>query len=360
MQQGVNAKPFPIVFFLGWIAYIYNNPCTMKRSWLWLLCIPLFSCAPGSGQKINGVSFVASREEAVSGHVQELLGAHVTHAALMPYAFLPSDEAPTLVFDGERQWFGETARGVSQYVEQLHAKGIKVMVKPQIWIRHGTFTGSFVPSTEAGWEQLETSYEAYILRFAHLAQKEKVDLFCIGTELETFIAHRPEFWEQLITKVRKAYSGPLTYAANWDEYQKVPFWKSLDFIGVDAYFPLSDKAHPSVADLQKGWEPWKKELSDYSQKEDRPILFTEFGYRSICHVADRPWTVERDAHEVDLQGQADALQVLFDTFWNETWFAGGYLWKWFPNSDRITAQDDSFSPQNKPAEKVVRDFYGSH
>jgi hypothetical protein len=61
----------------------------------------------------------------------------------------------------------------------------------------------------------------------------KMELFCFGTELGNAIAKRPQYWSQLIVKIRK-YTGKLTYAANWDDFDKVPFWKELDYIGIDA------------------------------------------------------------------------------------------------------------------------------
>ena len=30
----------------------------------------------------------------------------------------------------------------------------------------------------------------------------------------------------------------------------VTFWDELDFIGIDAYFPLSDKKSPTIEDLE--------------------------------------------------------------------------------------------------------------
>ena len=62
-----------------------------------------------------------------------------------------------------------------------------------------------------------------------------MDLFAVGTELKAFAKKRPEFWKQLIQKVRTVYSGPLTYAANWDEYHEISFWQDLDYIGCLLY-----------------------------------------------------------------------------------------------------------------------------
>jgi hypothetical protein len=54
-----------------------------------------------------------------------------------------------------------------------------------------------------------------------------MELFCFGTELGNAIAKRPQYWSQLIVKIRKIYTGKLTYAANWDDFDKVPFGRNL-------------------------------------------------------------------------------------------------------------------------------------
>jgi hypothetical protein len=48
---------------------------------------------------------------------------------------------------------------------------------------------------------------------------------CFGTELE-FGSQKTQYWMQLIQKIKKVYTGKLTYAANWDDFDKVPFGKS--------------------------------------------------------------------------------------------------------------------------------------
>ena len=38
--------------------------------------------------------------------------------------------------------------------------------------------------------------------------------------------------------------GKLTYAENWDQYHKIPFWGKLDYVGIDVYFSLNQESIP--------------------------------------------------------------------------------------------------------------------
>ncbi|OQD42526.1 glycoside hydrolase [Croceivirga radicis] len=332
----------------------------MRSLGLIFLCI-LFSGCQGQQtveEKINGVSFVATRDAVGPEHLGPVEQLHANYAAIMPFAFIRSVDEPTVIFNRERQWFGETEEGVKQYTKELHSKGIKVMLKPQIWIRNGEFTGEFKPNTEAQWLALEKSYSDFILTFAKVAQESKVDIFCIGTELHRFVENRPEYWHNLVTQVKQQYKGKLTYAANWDEYTKTPFWKDLDYIGIDGYFPLSEEKSPKKEDLVKGWQKWKDQMQKLHVALDKPILFTEFGYRSMDYTAKKPWLVDRNQENVNLDAQALALQVVFDELWKEEWFAGGFIWKWFPHHNEVGGKENNrFTPQNKPAEETIRQHY---
>jgi len=301
---------------------------------------------------------VSSGEEASQQHIDPVLNVQANYAAIMPFGFTSDINSPDLVFDSDRQWFGERREGVEQYIQKMHQNGVSIMVKPQIWISRGAFTGNLKMLTEADWKQFEEAYEAFILLYATLAEETQSDIFCIGTELKVFVNERPEFWSELITKVRHVYHGEITYAANWDEYAKTPFWSRLDYIGVNAYFPLCEEENPSVETLSKGWQPWKAKLKEVSKNKKRPILFTEFGYRSMDFTGKKPWLVDRNQTDVNLEAQARATQVLFDEFWSESWFAGGFVWKWFMQHNEVGGHEDNrFTPQNKPAESVIRKQY---
>ena len=114
----------------------------MRHLGLLILCLLQFSCISQVKEKINGVSFVASREKVGQQHVDEILNINANHAAVMPFGFIREINSPHIIFDTERQWYGETKNGAKQYIEMLQKNGVKVMLKPQIWIWRGEFTGT--------------------------------------------------------------------------------------------------------------------------------------------------------------------------------------------------------------------------
>ncbi len=309
-------------------------------------------------KKINGVSFVASRDKATQEQVKDVLLVNANHAAVMPFGFIRDINSPEIIHNTDRQWFGETKAGAKQYIEVLHKNGVQVMIKPQIWIWKGEFTGTLLMNSEEHWKALEASYDDFILTYAKLAEETQVALFCIGTELERFVEHRPEYWKRLILKIRKVYKGKLTYAANWNEYTKTSFWKELDYIGIDAYFPLSEEKNPTVGQLKEAWQPWKDNIFKLSNTVKRPVLFTEFGYRSIDYTARKPWLADRHEQKVNLGAQVNAKKAIFSEFWTEDWFAGGYVWKWFIDHAKSGGNaNNQFTPQNKPAQEIITEFY---
>lgn len=323
-------------------------------------CLTLASCATDLQvkKKINGVSFVAVREAIGPSQVAPVVGVNAGYASVMPYGFLRSAQSTQIIYNTPRQWFGEREDGVRQYIRELKKNRIRVMVKPHIWIARGTFTGDLEMTTESDWQALEASYLDYVLFYAQLAEEEKAELFCIGTELHRFAQARPEFFRRMIARVREVYKGKLTYAENWDQFQKITFWDDLDLIGVDAYFPLSLQKTPEVNELMNEWDRHKEELEACAYRFGKPILFTEYGYRSTDYNTREPWDSSRSKEGVNLQAQVNALRAMAGVIWKEDWFAGGFLWKWFPFHERAGGEDDNrFTVQNKPAEAVIRELY---
>ncbi len=309
-------------------------------------------------EKINGISLVATGDSLSRNQVKPVVAMHANYIAIMPFGFIKETATPEIVFNRNRQWYGETSEGVAQYIQLLHEHGFEVMMKPQLWIGHGNYTGHMKMPSEAAWKELEASYRDFILEFATVAETSNVAMLCIGTELDQFIQERPEYWNRLIEEIKTVFSGKLTYAANWDEYSRVPFWDQMDFIGVDAYFPVSEEEIPSLSVARAGWQPWKSALQAFSETSKRPILFTEYGYRDITYAGKEPWASHREGVTVNADAQVTLLTSLYEELWLEPWFAGGFLWKWHPTHHRVERwTEGQFSPQKKPAEDVIRSYY---
>lgn len=322
---------------------------------LFLLLIFIQISCNSQHKKINGISFVASGDSINTTHTKPVIKAQGNYVALMPFGFIRKLSSPKIIHNTKRQWFGETEAGLIQYASQFRKNNIKIMVKPQIWVWGGKYTGYIDMDSEENWKTLEDSYTSFIITYAKSAQKLKAEILCIGTELEKFVLKRPKYWQELISKIRKVYKGELTYAANWDEFKRVSFWNELDFIGVDAYFPLSDKKSPTIEELEIGWKPHKQEIIRIQNQYQKKVLFTEYGYRSVDYNAKEPWNYDRNSGEVNLQNQVNGLKVIHQQFWKEEWFAGGFLWKWFYKHDKVGGEKNNmFTPQNKPAEATIR------
>ena len=214
-------------------------------------------------------------------------------------------------------------------IEEAHAQGLKICIKPHLayWRSGFSWRGDITFDTEEKWERFWHDYNAWILELA--AACREADAFVIGTELDKTLHHESR-WRALIADVRKVYTGHITYAANWSDYRRVPFWDALDVIGIQAYFPVSEVADPTGADIRSGWQRIVVELRDYSHEQNRHVLFTELGYNQSYTTAAKPWD-----HHTDDDG-ARAIQEMcwlaaLDAIGEEPRIVGALLWKWFPH-----------------------------
>lgn len=102
----------------------------------------------------------------------------------------------------------------------------------------------------------------------------------------------------------------------------------------------------------------------------KPIVFTEFGYRSSKDAGIRPWEWEPrggtiDSTLISASTQARCYEALFKTFWDEDWILGTFLWKWTPENyakDQIihwrrrSPSPFSFSPKEEGLQ-VLEQWY---
>lgn len=316
--------------------------------------------AEWKGDKIAGVNLEMPSEEIDSTHIIQVQSSNASWVSMIPYAITQRGGAE-VTYHNDGHWWGESIEGTKKCIQMAKSAGFKVMIKPHVWIVDEGWPGKFDAGTEERWKIWETSYRAYILEFATVAEQEQVELFCVGTEYRISVVKRPQFWRKLISEVRAIYSGKVTYAANWDNYERVTFWDDLDFIGIDAYFPLSKAKEPTLKELKEKWIELSETLEAFSIKNDKSILFTEYGVRSMDHSNAGKWG-DYDKVSVNMKNQQRYYQSFFETIWQEEWMKGGFFWKWrlkdIDGGEIGGTKDDDYTPQGKPALKTINDWYG--
>ena len=98
-------------------------------------------------------------------------------------------------------------------------------------------------------------------------------------------------------------------------------------------------------------------------KYNKPILFTELGYRSDNTSTIEPWVWETALNDslsfASNKTQDLAYEALFRELWNKKWFAGMYVWQW-QIRDRSDQPRNAreFTPRFKPAENTIARWYG--
>jgi hypothetical protein len=225
------------------------------------------------------------------------------------------------------------------------------MLKPHLWGRG--FTGDMKFSSDKDFRTWWAGYRGWLLHFARMAELYDVELLALGNELGGLTV-REQAWRELIRDVRRVYRGALTYASHWDgEFERIAFWDELDYIGVNAYFPLAEPGETPRSDSSRV-DGVRSRLAAVAKRFHKPLLFTEVGYSSIDGAAAEPWAENTGA--LDLKIQQQCYEVIFEAFAEEPWFAGTYWWKW-PSHGRGGPYDLSHRPNGKPAMDVLRRWF---
>jgi len=313
-------------------------------------CVLLLSPSPGSVSKTiffqKGVNFTAEwpdryASERCERMLDELRDYGVNAVALVPYGYSRRDQ-PTVRFGGRRIW--ETDESVERLARLAHQRGLKVMLKPQIWVRGG-YPGDLFYPDDADRQEWFAGYRAFVEHYASLAERMRADIFCVGVEFSRMSRYGKE-WRSLIARARELYSGPLVYAANWgEEFETLPFWDALDYIGLNQYYPLPDGLSTGrvVQTVEKVYN-----------KHRRPVIFTEAGFASLEAPHREPW--DESPRRLSPEDQARCYEAVLQAFFRKPWFQGVYWWK-VGTSGFGGPRDGSHTPWRKPAMDVVARWY---
>lgn len=259
-----------------------------------------------------------------------------------------------------------------------HDLHLKIMLKPEIQIADGSSWVNLYPSNLSQWFE---SYSNMLLFYANLSQTLEIDAISIGLELyalTTSDATIPYF-TQVIDSIRDVYTyGKLTYSSLYSkEYKLVPWWNKLDWIGIDAYFPLYNTisiTHDSltVESMIKSWNHWLNVINEWKLSNNDTIgnmslVFTEIGYPSYREASLAPWYGPSDCSGVFAENdtvQEMCYQALFSVLSQSNASVDGVFMFWLDNEGTSDYYPDGrhwpcwWTPRGKPAWKTLSQAFG--
>ncbi len=269
--------------------------------------------------------------------------------------------------DIQNGWNTPDDTSLAAGIDYAHSIGLSVAIKVHIESYTGDWRATINPSDRTTWFQ---KYGDNLFHLGQLGQAHGVEMFIMGTELASMTSTainntNTQNWMSMIARVRAVYNGTLTYDANStnnntdpleNEKQTVGFWSALDVVGLSVYYNLNTNDN-SVASLEAQWDYWNNsDLMAFAHKVNKPLIFTEIGYRSVDNAHLFPWNSGMSGNYNPTE-QSNDFQALFE-YWNKYNYVGGiFIWDWLSQPSGGGVGDTNYTPQHKPALEVIKQWF---
>lgn len=271
------------------------------------------------------------------------------------------DLAPTGIDWSFEARYEDNRAAVLASMRQAHARGLRVLLVPHLWVENGKWRGEINPGDDEAWSVWAAAYRAFLLTWAEVAREGGADMLSVGVELGSWVTgrHAPSFFP-ILNDVRRVYAGPLTYSANWDDVDNTAILGALDVVGINAFYPLAEREGAPLSELLDGGRRVAERVRRLGATWRKPVLFTELGYTTRTDPAVRPWEWPDGMKgvRVDERAQAEAYLGLLAPLLDEPAFCGFFVWRVYADPDDVSQEAEwGFSPRGKRAELVVRDAF---
>jgi len=238
-------------------------------------------------------------------------------------------------------------------IQYAHEFNLEIILKPQMLVRNSWASAISYPDQRA-WNRWFESYSEHVVEYARFAAKHKVQTFVIGTELSKASPYVD--WPKLIRKVRAVFHGKITYAAhNVEGVEAFPYWNELDAVSLTLYPSLGQTGQADEMQFYINQE--LKKLHGVVQGSGLPLWILEVGMPSAVGASEKPWEWQNLKHaRVDLSLQRDAIDEWLRAL-DQPWIDGVFIWTWYSDAAAGGVGDADYTPQNKPAEQVIRRYW---
>jgi len=289
----------------------------------------------------------ATKANAQLAHLAQL---HVNSVAFVFPIYQASWTATTVSADPVST---PSMANIRLFIRAAHQRHMRVLLRPLLDEASlhpaGKWRGQIAPTSTSAWF---ASYRSLLMGYAQLAQAENVEFIDIGTEFDSLQSSTQQ-WLNLIASVRGAYHGQLTYSANW-AISYPSFGWALDFLSIDAFFPLSVPVNATQQQLVAAWGNWIARANGFASSFSKHVVFTELGTTSEVGSFQQPWIWNHNTG-VSMEAQrlyyAAACQALKGRI------GGMYWWEYVLDSQPSSATDPGYDPQGKPADLEISRCY---
>jgi hypothetical protein len=289
----------------------------------------------------------AAKAAAQLDHLAQL---HVNSVAFVFPIYQASWTATTVYGDPNST---PTASNMRTFIRAAHQRHMRVLLRPLLdegsLHAAGKWRGQLAPSSTNAWF---ASYTSLVMGYAKLAQAENVEIIDIGTELDSLQSSTQQ-WLNLISSLRGVYHGQLTYSANWAIWYPSFGW-ALDFLSVDAFFPLAVSVNGTQQQLAAAWGQWVARANGFGYSYGKHVVFTELGTTSEVGSFQQPWLW---SHNTGLSLEAQRLYYAAACQALKGRIGGVYWWEYVLDPLTAPATDTTFDPQGKPADQEISRCY---
>ena len=138
------------------------------------------------------------------------------------------------------------------------------------------------------------------------------------------------------------------------------FWDQLDWIGVNAFYPLARENGASDATYAASAAAALDELGELAAVLDMPVVLVEIGYTTRRDAAVEPWLWPDGMRGVivDEREQARALAAIAEAAARRRDVLGFFVWRYYANLDDVSQEAVwGFSPHAKLAEGALERIF---
>jgi hypothetical protein len=175
------------------------------------------------------------------------------------------------------------------------------------------------------------SYTKFLLPYARMAQRDKVPVFYVGTELQNF-GGVPE-WNQLDRAIRRVYTGTLAYANNGHGLHPGTGGRHTR-LSADSYPVLQHMSPRSgVSQLTRAWMAW-------DQVMPRGTVLSEVGIAAVRGAFEQPWVGDWPHPRMDTSVQTRWFTAACHAA-SRAHMGGIYFWAIGFGKSALTARPDA-------------------